>query len=219
MNSKRLMLFVTVAIMVSAFLVLPHVYAEPNGTTNLTNPNVTEFAGIVVSVTVSHSGSGAIVFSVQLVTNPLTNTPLGIDKFFYNGAAAIASYNDPGCSHGWSGSGGGTGDGFGSFDSSAACSAGDGGISGPIVFTLDSDPTIASNGNGAKYTVHIRYVANPGYDSCSAWVSDGTPSATSSEPGCTPQIVIPENSLYLLFLAPLIPAFFIVRRRKQAQTQ
>jgi hypothetical protein len=161
----------------------PFLVAEP---IHLTNSNVIELAGIDIQVTPSLDASGNLVLSVQLVTNPLTNTPLGIDKFAYGSSASVLSVSDPGCPGGWHiNEGSQNVDGFGDFANYNHCSAGDGGVSAPIVFTLNGIPTISANDHAAKFVVHIRFSAAP-CKSCSGFVSDGTPESVSSEPGCTP---------------------------------
>ena len=189
------------------------VRAEPNGVTALTNSNVNQLAGIEIDVTASHDGSGNLLLSVQLVTNPLTNTPLGIDQFFYGASNVATSVSDPGCSGGsWDPShlnyDGGTADGFGMFVSlKSDCPAGDGGITAPFTFHINGDPSIAANDHGAHYAIHIRFSGD-----CSGFVSDGTPSATGDDNGCIPSVIpsVTDIALPAVGLATLV--WFVGRR-------
>ncbi len=184
---KRMLYSRVVVATFVVLLLIPAIWAEPDGATNLTNSNVADLVGIVISVTSSHDADGNLVLSVQLINNPLTNTPLGIDAFFYNAGNVIVDVSEAGWNTNYDGS---TADGFGDLLSRRNDKpAGTGGISSPIVFTLNGDPAVPVNSNGGKYVVHIRFDGG-----CSGWVSDGTSSSIGSNPYCTSlyQLEVPE---------------------------
>lgn len=193
----------------------PVAFALSNGTYLLKNTNASDLAGIVITVTASHDGSGNLILQFQLTSNPVINTPLGIDKIGWNGPEDGAVVTDPGCAspHSWSYGGSGTEDGFGSFNSTMACPGGDGGINSPITIKFTGNPTITDNTHGAMFAVHIRY------NDCSGFVSDGTTSV-QTETGCTakPPTSVPEFPLGgLLALAVLAPMVLLLRKAAKVQ--
>jgi|GEM_PF-5447561 hypothetical protein len=193
----------------------PVAFALSNGTYLLKNANVSDLAGIVITVTATHDGSGNLILKFQLTSNPVVNTPLGIDKIGWNGSENGAVVTDPGCTapHGWSYDGSGTEDGFGSFTSTMDCPAGDGGISSPIIITFAGNPTITNNTHEAMFVVHIRY------NDCSGFVSDGITSV-QTETGCTakPPTPVPEFPLGgILAVAVLAPMVLLLRKAAKVQ--
>ena len=205
--------------------------AETVGAVQLTNTNNPDLDGIIVNVDVSIN-----TMSVQLTNNPVINTPLGIDKFYYNLSGLenkkgkniapyqITAVNDPGCvsPKSWDTNYGGEhADGFGAFEShQSRCGGGYGGISNPILFTLSKPiPSIVPNSHQATMAVHIRF------DTCSGWVSDGNSDGltypdeddpTDNVPGrCTPKTEIPEFSSVALPIAAVIGLMLFFLNKKK----
>ncbi|MCX9011795.1 MAG: hypothetical protein OIN66_11815 [Candidatus Methanoperedens sp.] len=184
------------------------------GTFDLTNSNVNQLAGIDIRVT---TDGAAKTISVELVNNPLSNTPLGIDEFYYqlDGVTSvykITSEDDPsGVWH--TNFDGGTADGFGPFISLKNNNpGGTGGLTGsPITFTLANsflDSNILTNGHNAKFAAHIRYDGG-----CSGFVSDGT-TTPGDNSNCKPTTQIPEFPTIVLPAAAAIGLVFFFQHRK-----
>ncbi len=227
--------FLGVAALAFLLVVTPAARAATwgGGTEQLLNANVTQLAGIEVDVTATTftgtvttvSGTTASVtnapaLSVQLVKNPLSNTPLGIDMFFYGSTTVYASWSDPSCTadHKWESQNiaqPATADGFGSFATGTSCPAGDGGISTPIFFIFTGSlPTISSNANSGFFAIHIRFS-----NSCSGFVSDGTvPSeSVTSDTNCTPTVQIPGVTDLVVPMTGLVAMIWFVGRRTKGK--
>ena len=126
----------------------------------LTNSNVTELAGIVVTVTQGKvskgslgctTAGGCVTLLVQLTTNPITLTPLGIDMFGFNASGvdivAPASWLPDTANQ--------SEDGFGKFTDTVSKSAARDGITSPIVFTLNKK-TVTFTPNDATHHATLR---------------------------------------------------------------
>ncbi len=185
------------------------------GEFHLINSNVPQLAGIDIKVTTDGAGP---TMKVELVANPLINTPLGIDQFFYqlDGVTyAITSEDDPsGIWH--TNFDGGVADGFGTFASLKNDNpGGTGGISSPITFTLANpftDADILVNDHTAKFAVHIRYDG-----SCSGFVSDGTTTSLQDNPNCRSTTQIPEFPTMALPVAAAMGLVFFFQRNKRKE--
>ncbi len=227
--------FLCMAVAALAFLLVATSTAQAStwsgGTEPLTNSNVTQLAGIEVDVTQTtftgtvnlvSGGTGTVTsapaFKVELVNNPLSNTPLGIDMFFYGGTTFYVSWSDAGCTNDgmWNNPASTQqADGFGNFATGTACPAGDGGITAPIYFVFTGAvPTITSNANGGYFAIHIRFSS-----SCSGFVSDGTVSPTSvtSDSNCTPSVQIPSVTDIVVPMTGLVAMIWFVGRRPKGK--
>jgi hypothetical protein len=153
----------------------------------LENVNTAELDGIAVRVTIDNTGSNTVL-SARLVANPVANAPIGIDQFYYNNATIISSVNEAGWSTNFDGT---QADGFGSLASRTNLnSAGTGGISSDIVFTLNGIVTeFPENSQGSSFVVHVRFA-----ETCSGFVSNGISNSVTSEPTCRNPNLVPEFS-------------------------
>jgi len=181
----------------------------------LTNSNTTELAGVVITVTIGSVASGVgscttlggcTTLSVQLTTNPLVNTALGIDQFGLNQSTAFpviapASWL-PDATNAQQ-------DSFGKFSDTVADAASTDGISSPVVFTLNGIATFTPNDatHNAQFVAHVRFASAT---SCSGWVSDGTPGKVESASGCTP---VPEPITMFLGGTGLLTLGYAARKR------
>ncbi len=183
-------------------------------TVTLTQTNVTQLSGIVVTVTIDNTGSNTIL-SFQLTSNPYssTNTALGIDMAGWN----VGGFGSG--PSGWSAEANKNLDGFGNFVTRAKDSASTSGINSALTFTLSGLVTnFTANASGNEFAVHIRFTGNGtlGPDGsplgCSTFVGGQTGTASrDSEAGCgTP---IPEPGTLALFGTGLLGLAGIVRRR------
>lgn len=177
-------------------------------TVTLTQTNVTQLAGVVVTVTIDNTGANTVL-SFQLTTNPIssTNNALGIDFAAWN----IAGTNPTFPTGTWSAQGTNNMDGFGSFTErthDTANSLSLGGITSPVVFVLNGLYTnFPANASGNEFAVHIRWDNN-----CSGFIGGqvGTTSV-SSNPNCgTP---IPEPGTLALFGTGMLGLAGVIRRR------
>jgi PEP-CTERM motif-containing protein len=173
----------------------------------LNSSNVIQLAGVVVTVTINNTGADTVL-SFQLTTNPLTNTPLGIDQIGWNAAlvqigtkpngtpifgpnpsALSSSSTNFGGNQGTTINGSGQMSLFGTFNVQAANPAGTGGVSSPITFTLNGLITsFPSNSDSNDFVVHMRYA------NCSGWVGGpGGATGTVSDTNCIVAPPPPKN--------------------------
>jgi hypothetical protein len=135
-------------------------------TINLTHANEAEFDGKIDVGVIYNGSAGTIV--VQYMNDTTPYEPLGIDTFFYNLDNDIVSVSETGWSTNFNGT---TADGFGDFLSKRSQKpAGTGGITSPLIFTLDesfSEP-IAKNALNHTIAIHMRLS-----DGKSTWLTDG----------------------------------------------
>src|SRR5262249_39089249 len=137
------------------------------------------------------------VLKVQWISGG-PGTPGFINEFGYNSSTTVSAitYNGADVKSKWTIGGSANIDGFGTFASdngNGPTATGErDGSSLPIVFTLASEITsIPDNGNGAEFVAHVG-----GYSSgCSAFVSDGTSSSSTSNPSCA---AVPEPATLFL---------------------
>jgi hypothetical protein len=148
------------------------------------NTNVTGLT-INIEVIVNNLSFADTQITVNFLSDNITNTALGIDKFAYNSAgdvfpsatlpggfATAANCSGPGapaCQM----------DGFGPFDMEIDDA---GGTLLNFSFFLDGKETnFADNDQGGEFALHIRYSGN-----CSGFASDGTNSGPKPDTGCIP---------------------------------
>jgi hypothetical protein len=168
----------------------------------LTNANISQLAGVDVRVTINNTGA-TTVLSVQLISSPLTNTPLGVDQFDYQSSVLVTKVSEAGWTTNVAND---QLDGFGKFLIGNANAAGTGGISSPISFTLASLVTsFPDNTNGAEFGVHVRFGGE-----CSGFISDGTADSIGSNTNCTRRVA--EPSVLLLVGTGLVGLGYLRRR-------
>ena len=184
----------------------------------LTNPNIyVSVPGDVtvdVRVQIDNSDGTNTKLIVSLVSTSITNTFQGIKDFGYNSDVTATAT-------GWALHGGKSPfnmDGFGDFISEYT-TAGAGDIT--VTFTLASLVTLfTDNANGGEFAAHITFVANPGAESCSMFVSDGMHNGggpDTQESGCTTQRRETPEPGSLLLLGIGIAALGLARRRMSAR--
>jgi PEP-CTERM motif len=179
----------------------------------LTNTNIVELAGIDIRVTVDNTGTNTIL-SYELISSPLSNTPIGLDTFFYDSSTLISP-----CPAGFNCNfNGDNADGFGTFASHKTLdSGGTGGLTGdPVILTLAGLVTnFDETPGGGEFATHIRFAGIPAGASCSGWVSDGTTSDSSSAAGCVPtDHRVPEPGAMTLVGLGLVSLAGLFTRRK-----
>jgi hypothetical protein len=137
--------------------------------------------GIDIQVHIDNTGS-VTTLTVQFQFDGITNTPLGIDEFYYGSSSAIASTTGGFADSTKWNFDGGQADGFGTFASLKNTDpGGTGGISSPIVFTLSSLVTsfAETTETGAEFAAHIRYSGG-----CSGFVADAPTTSLTSNSNC-----------------------------------
>lgn len=153
-------------------------------TFNFSNTNVT---GLVVNieVIVNNLSFANTQITVNFLSDNITNTALGIDKFAYNSAGNVfpAASLPGGFTTAANCSGPGAPacqmDGFGPFDMEIDDPAGT--LLNFSFFLNGKETNFADNANGGEFALHIRYSG-----SCSGFVSDGTSGNPGANTGCIP---------------------------------
>jgi hypothetical protein len=180
----------------------------------LTNNNIDNGANIDIRVTVNNTVAGQTTITVTYESSNLGNALIGIDQFGYTSsvAATSASLSAIGWTQANCPVGGCTLDGFGKFASEIDRA---GGTDSTFTFVLASQVTsFGDNTQGAEFAAHVRFVASPGFDSCSAFVSDGTANSTTANAGCS---VVPEPATVLL-VGTLLSGLGFFGRKKFVDT-
>lgn len=189
---------------------------------SLTQSNVTQLAGVVVTVKIDNqTNSSHTILSFWLSLNPLTNAPGGIDKVGWN-SGSFSGPTNPwsviSSSANWGAANPAAAnqqmDGFGRFSVYGASPAGTGGTSSSnkLTFTLAGVVTsFPVNANGNVFAIHMRF-----NNSCSGFIGGlvGTTSVDSN-PGCSPAPPpkVPEPGTMALFGTGLIGIAGILKRR------
>jgi hypothetical protein len=191
-------------------------------TVTLTQTNVIQLAGVQVNVTINNTGTHTVL-TFQMVNNPITNTPIGMDQIGWTGGhlshgsnTFSSSYNATASSH-WGGNlvtGPVTGamDGFGKFNVQGADPASTAGISPSTAITMTlagKVTTFYSNSSGNVFTVHVRFGGN-----CSGFIGGlaGTGSA-NNDANCTRPGSVPEPGSMVLFGSGLLGLAGALKRR------
>ena len=185
-------------------------------TVQLTQTNVTQLAGVVVTVTIDNrTNRNHTILSFALTNNPVsaTNHPLGIDMIGWNGGASAAAISS---SANWGGASPALAshqlDGFGSFAIYGASPAGTGGTStsNKLTFTLAGLVTsFPLNAGGNAFALHLRFT-----NSCSGCIGGphgSTDPTSDSNCGRTPSV--PEPGSMALFGTGLMGLAGLLKRR------
>ena len=164
-------------------------------TFNFSNTNVTGVT-INIEVIVNNLSFANTEITVNFLSDNISNTALGIDKFAYMSAGSVfpgaglpGGFATDGCS----------GprappcqmDGFGPFDMEMSDPAGT--LLNFSFFLNGKETNFADNGNGAEFALHIRYDGD-----CSGFVSDGTNNGPTPDAGCKIVNRVPEPGTLLL---------------------
>lgn len=172
------------------------VQAGPAYAVSLTNTNVSTLAGIDIEVVIVGR-----TLDVYWLSDTVTNTPLGIDTFYYNTSDTVSTVTGQvTCTSALSSSpwrcnfDGAVADGFGSFASKKSLNPGgtQGLSAGTLIFTLGGVAAMPT-----EFAVHIRYDGG-----CSGFVSNRSipPGSVTSDSNCHQ---VPEPSSLLLLGAGL----------------
>lgn len=202
-------------------------YTCANGsicTIQLTQTNVIQLYGVKVNVTIDNStNANHTILTFQMVSSPITNTPIGMDHIGWTGGPLSGGGNTFSTSYNaisstnWNGvlvtgPNSSSMDGFGKFNVYGDDPASTAGISPSTAITMTlagKVTTFYANSGGNIFAVHVRFGGN-----CSGFIGGfaGTGSA-NSDTDCQVSGQVPEPGSMVLFGSGLIGVAGVLKRR------